>query len=126
MVFILATILLIFVTFLIYLEVSQLFNVVEVIDKEILQASYNVISKNTHNEKADNTTFNIIIGLFKTTDSSYPYYPSYFVPVSGYIEYYQNIEPLSKCEQCKVINDLINITLDHAETLRDIFEGLRL
>ena len=85
-IFIIITTLLIIVTFVIYLEVSQLFNVIEIIDKEILEiskesiVSSDIYKENTHEKCTNKSLFNIFTNLFKVTNSSYEYYPNYFVP----------------------------------------------
>jgi hypothetical protein len=121
-IFLFVIILLLFYTFLVYLEINQIFDVIEIIDDGILQASESVIFDNSNNENTDISIFGLYIELFKT-NSSYIYYPSYFV--SSSMELCQISEPLSKCVECKAVNGLAKIMFDNAETLRDIFDGLR-
>jgi hypothetical protein len=123
--YILATVFLLFVAFIIYLDISSLFNVLfctETIPKEILDLSNNVlqldVSKQNSTVKYTNKCiFGIFSDLFEKSNS-YRYFPSYFL--DNPLKYSSNIKPLLICEQCKVVDDLIKITFDHAEILRDI------
>jgi hypothetical protein len=79
------TILIIFATFIIYLEVNQLFNITEIINEEVLEIanekfkSGSIYEDNLPNKHTNKCIFNIFSDLFNKSSCSYKYYPSYFV-----------------------------------------------
>ena len=79
-----AIISIIFLAFILYLEVNQLFNMTEVISKEVLEAANESIKLgDIYNENISKCTnkciFSIFSDLFEKSKCSNKYYPSYFV-----------------------------------------------
>jgi hypothetical protein len=93
-----------------------------------LQLSHVVeITVDTTSEKPNKCIFGVFIELFKVTNSSYVYYPSYFIPNN--IIYDQNFEEQGLSvlehvlhEQYVKLNDLTCITYEHIESLRGILK----
>ena len=82
---ILATMLIILFILILYLEVCQLFNMIEVINKETLEIANESIKsidlnyENTSNKCTNKCVFGLFSHLFERSDNSFKYYPSNFV-----------------------------------------------